>query len=831
MLRDLKIGLRILNRERGFSALAITVLALGIAGVTTMFSVVNGVMLRGFDFPNADRLVSVDFVDPTSATAAGINTQMLVADYEALLDTQRSFDRVAAYLNGSTVNLTVDGQATRHTGAYVTEDFFKVLGVTPAMGRDFGPADNVPGAPRTVILGHGIWQRSFGGAADVVGRTLRVNGSPATVIGVMAAGFMFPVNEELWVPLFPEFPPRPRTDPNGQTPGVLALIKADVSYDQASSETTALAARLAKEFPDTNKAFSVGRVQRLLDTFTPPQIRGTLLTMLVFCVGVLLMACANVANMLFGRATLRARELAIRSSLGAGRRRLVRQMLTESLLLSTIGAVVGIVLAYVATDRLYQAIRALDPPPPAYIVFNIDGPALAITVLASMAAAVLSGLWPAWQSSRADAVAVLRDSSRGSTSARLGVLTRGLVVFQVTITAVLLIGAMLQVRSIVKQATLDYGYDTETLMSARMGLMEGDYPTAAARQQFYDRLLEQLERNGEYEAVALTSRFRMAFGGTAPIEIEGRTYEQEGDRLVTNFEQVTGGYFDVTGQRRLDGRTFTAQDLDARQPVAIVNAAFAQKHFPGQSAVGRRFRTAQPSGNLPGPWRTIVGVVSTVRMQGPFNVPGVDDAGFYVPFYSQPVGPLAEEPAAGRFATVLARPRGERVDAMASTIRRDVSVVDPNLPLYYVGTPAQQQSAFVSQNRIITLMFAVFGALAMVLAAAGVYGVMSFAVNQRRQELGVRMALGAERRSILLMVLRQGAFQVVLGTMLGVGLAYTVGVMAGAGIQTVLFDTSATDPVTYLAVTGLLALVSLIALLIPARRATAVDPMVALRTD
>jgi putative ABC transport system permease protein len=831
VLRDLRIGLRVLVKEKGFCALATIVLALGISGVTTMFSVVNGVMLRGFSFPNSDRLASANFIDPTSARFFGVDGQITAMDFNELLPMQQSFEMMSAYLNGSTVNITISGRPQRYTGAYTTENFLRILGVAPIKGRDFEAADNQPGAEKVAIIGYGIWQRDFGGAEDVVGRVVRINGRPATIVGVMPRGFAFPVNEELWIPLYSEFPPRPRNDPAAISPAVLGLLKRGVSVDQATLEFTSLARRFAEAYPDTNKRFNAGQVQTLIENFTPRPLRGTLLTMLGFCVGVLLIACANVMNMQFARATLRARELAIRSSLGASRGRLVRQMLTESLLLSSIGAVVGIVLAYAATDWLEATVRNLENPPPSWITFDLAPVVLAVTVLATIGAAVVSGLLPAVGSSRQRGAEVLRDSGRGNTSYRVSLLSRGLVVFQIVITCVLLIGAMLQLQSIVRQQNIDYGYDTAGVMSARMGLMDGDYPSSEARKQFFDRLATQMADNPEYDAVALTSRFRMVFSGTNQIEIEGVKYAQDSDRPNTNFELVTGSFFDVTRQKLLEGRTFTDQDLDTRQPVAVVNAAFARKHFGTQSALNRRFRTAGNPGG-PSPWRTVVGVVSTVRMAGPFNNPGVDDSGFYVPFYASVVGPTPTTPLASQFATVIVRPRpGAPIEPLASSLRKEVAKLDPNLPLYFVGTAQSQLLGFVAQNRIIAVMFTVFGAVAVVLAAVGIYGVMSFSVNQRRQEFGVRMALGAGRGRIMAMVLRQSTIQIAIGAAVGLALASGIATLAGDGIQNVLFSVNPRDPVVYGTVLALIAVVSLAASLVPARRATRVDPIVALRSE
>src|SRR3984893_14070691 len=414
--QDLRIGLRVLIKEKSFCALAVVVLALGICGVTTMFSVVNGVMLRGFSFPNEARLVSANFVDPSSANFFGVNGQISSMDYEELRPDQTSFERMAPYLNGSTVNVAVNGHPQRYTGAYTTEDFLRILGVTPILGRDFTAADNALGAEKVALIGYGIWQRDFAGSSDVVGKAVRINGKPSTIIGVMPKGFAFPTNEELWIPLYSEFPPKPRKDPGATNPAVLGLLKAGVSFDQANAEFTTLARHFAEAYPETNKRFNTGLVEPLIKTFTPRPLRGTLLTMLGFCVGVLLIACVNVMNMQFARATLRAKELAVRSSLGATRPRLIRQMLTESLLLATIGAAVGIALAYGAIDWLSTTVHNLDNPPPSWIVFDVDPRALAATVLATGLAAIVSGLLPAWMSSRANTAGVLRDGGRGNTS-------------------------------------------------------------------------------------------------------------------------------------------------------------------------------------------------------------------------------------------------------------------------------------------------------------------------------------------------------------------------------------------------------------------------------
>ncbi len=831
LLRDVRVGLRILAKERAFCALAIFVLAVGIAAVTTQFGVVNGIMLRGFSFPNAVRLMNVRFTDPSSATIFGLNGQISEMDFEEFRYEQKSFERLAAYLNGSTVNVTANGIPKRYTGAYVTEDFFRILGVTPLLGRDFTSTDNKAGAPKIAIISYGLWQRDFAGASNIVGTPVRINGGPGTIIGVMPQGFTFPVNEELWLPLYSEFPVRARNDPLSNNPAVMGLIKPGVSAAQAQAEITGFAERFAKAYPDTNKPFTAGLVEPLINAFTNRPLRGTLWTMLAFCAGVLLIACVNVMNMQFARATLRARELAVRSSIGATRSQLMRQMLTESALLAGAGALLGIGLAYFLMDWFSATVRAMENPPPAWMTFTIDLPVLTFTVGATVTAAIASGLLPAWMASRLSAASVLRDGGRGATG-RVGLMTRGLVVLQIVMTCVLLIGSLLQVRSIVHQQKLDYGYDTAGILSARMGLMDADYPTTESRKIFYDRLIRELRESPQFEAAALTSRFQMVFSGSGPIEIDGVTYKDRRDRPRANFEQISPTFFDVTRQKILDGRGFTDADLDSTRPIAIVNAAFAKKFFGTESAIGRRFRTGDGSTPQYGPWRTIVGVVTTIRMLGPFNNPNVDDSGFYVPFYSVPFGADPGTLLPAQFATVIVKPHpGQRADTLADALRREVKKVDPNLPLYFVATPKRNSENVLSGPRIIAVMFSMFGVVAVLLAAVGIYGVMSFAVNRRTQEFGVRMALGADARSILKMVLAQGSRQVALGLVLGFGVALLVGTLGRDAITSALFDVSPRDPLTYSAVFVTVTLVSLLALVVPGRRATHVDPIIALRGE
>ncbi len=830
-LQDLRIGLRVLVKEKGFCFLAVAVLALGICAVATQYAVVNGILLHAFKFTGGERLVGVSLVDPASITPSGFNARVTAADFVDLKAGTTSFDAFVGYLGNTTVTLTYEDQPQRLQGGYVPHEFFQVLGVSPALGRDFTADDDKPGTTEAVMLSDAFWRSGFGGDPSIVGRAVRVNGRPGEVVGVMPPGFVFPTYEQVWIPFLSEFPVLPRNHRNTSAMSVIARLKPGVSRQQAEADVSGMARQFARDFPDTNRNFTRGYVQPLIEMFTGAQLPKLLYTMLAFCAGVLLIACFNVMNMQFARATLRAKELAIRSSLGASRARLIRQMLTESLLLAAFGAIAGIALAFYATSYLNAAMKTLTNPLPAWMGFAIDLRVLAFVVGVTVLAALVAGFVPAWLASRARTADVLKESGRGNTGRVVGLVTRGLVVCQIVVTSVLLIGALLQVKSIQRQQNIDYGYDTNAILGARLGLMQADYPTPARRQLFYEKLLAGLRAAPQFEAVALTNRNRMVTSGSSQIEIEGRDYKSDTDRRVAQYETVSPGYFDVLGAKLHEGRDFTDFDTDQRQPVAIVNAAFARLYFPHESPLGRRFRTIQSGGTNPGAWRMIVGVTGELRMQGPLDHQS-DGAGFFLPFFANLAGPTPATPLPTSFASIVVRPRaGVRPDSVASAVQSVASKIDPNLPLYYLMTPRKALDGFLAQNRFIATMFGVFGAGAVLLASVGLYGILSFSVNQRRQEFGIRMALGAAPSGILRLVVRQGTLQLALGLFLGLGASLIFAVVGAREMENFLFGISPRDPVTYLTVAAILSAVSLLAMLVPARRATKVDPMIALRTE
>src|SRR5437667_1924595 len=753
--QDVRVGLRVLFKEKSFCVLAVLVLGLGIGGATTQFTVVNAIVLRGFSFPHPEQLMSVGLIDPKASDQNnnfGLGNIPTAQDYEDIKAAQKSFTMTAGYLSGSTINVTYNNTPQRYTGGYVTEDLFKIIGVAPVIGRDFTAADNKPGAEKVAILGDEIWRRDFNADPNIVGQGIRINGKAATIIGVMPPNFKFPISEELWTPLYNEFPPQPRGDlrlgASNNAPAVMGRLQPGVTLDQANAEFIALARHLAKDNPKTNQNFTSASVQPLLHAFTGTQFRQQVWGMLAAVILVLLIACVNVMNMQFGRAALRAKELAIRGALGATRWRLVRQMLTESLVVGIFGAVAGVILAYWAVDMLVRAFSASPFPLPYWWKFTIDGRVLTFTLVITFVATLVSGLVPAYLSARGNAAEIMKEGGRGNSSRLVNVITRVLVVGQIALTAALLIAASLQIKSIRNQTKLNYGYDENATYTARMALMEGAYPSEDARREFFIRAVRTLRANAQFEAAAMSDRFRMTFAPSGQYEVDGQNYLTDRDRPRGNFESVSDNYFATLGLKILEGRDFTVDDADSKQPVAIVNASFARKYCGNQSALGHQVRIFNP-GNLQ-PWRTIAVVVPDLLIQGPFDQQ-TEPAGFYMPL-------LGATPAT-QFCTIIVRPRaGQRADTLGPALSRAVAELDSNLPTYFTGTPARLHIEILNGPRVVASLFGIFGIVAFVLSAVGLYGVMSFSVNQRTQEFGIRMALGADAARIFRMVMQQGAW-------------------------------------------------------------------------
>lgn len=798
------------------------VLALGIAAVATQWSVVHATLFRGLPFPEPQNLYQLNKQLPDNSPG---DRGIAAPDYEEWREQQKSFEDLAGFINGSTVNVTVGNEAKRYTGAYVTPSYFNVFRIKPALGRIFNDAENVNGAARVCIISHGVWQRDFGGAPDILGKTMRMNGRTATVIGVMSRDQSVLNQEEFWIPLYNEFDVRVRKAQTEQRAaafslGVAGRLKAGTSLDVAQIEFNTLAKRLAQAYPDTNKEFTEVQIRTMQDAFFGGAFKGLMFVMLSCVVAVLLIACVNVMNMQFARTILRGRELAVRAAMGATPWRVMRQMLGEGLLLSVFAASVGALLAGWFIELLWSTMAGLANPPPTWIRFRLDSTSLLVICGCAVLAAVVSTLLPAWLAVRSNLHDHLKDTGRGNTSSRANKLARAFVVVQIALTATLLIATLFMVRSIHNQSNVDLGYAPRSVLTARIGLFDGDYPKPEDRKRFYERVARELRAQPAFAEVALTDRFRMMFSGPTQVRLDGQNYDREKDVPSAFKAEASDGFFATLGLRLLEGRDFNTDDSDEKLPVAIVNVSFVKRFFPKGGALGSRFRDGRPEDNAP--WRTIIGVVPDTLMQGPFDRIR-DGAGFYAPFGA----------GVSNFMTIAIRPRTPGTDPLnlAPLLRQEMRKLDANLPLYFISTPDRTLAEFLSQQQVVTALFGAFGGVGIVLAAAGLYGVMGFSVNQRKGEFGIRLALGAASQHIIRLIYGQGGRQVAIG--LGVGILVAAAVLFAfrAGISNFLFRVSLADPVVFLGVASLIALVAAIACLFPALRASRVDPLTALRAE
>jgi putative ABC transport system permease protein len=807
--QDLRYGLRMMIKNPGFTAVAVLTLALGIGGVTAQFSVFDAALLRGLPFPEPDRLMRVAMRDPAWGSERDHNPWM--SDILEFQKQAQSFEGLAAYWYAGAVIVTINDAPQRLSGCYVTSNFFTLLGVKPAMGRDFAEADNRGGVERVAIISDSLWRSDFGGNPNIIGKVIRVDARPTTIIGVMPPGFEFP-RDKIWIPIFNMYPYTER--PWGSV-NVLGRLKPGVSLDLAQAEFGAYLQRLAKDYPRTNGRFTAPIIEPVLNNFIARPTRQLLVAMLGAVLAMLVIACANVMNMQFARASARASEFVVRSALGASRLRLVRQMLAESLLLAMLGGAAGVGLAYWAIGMFSGVMGAvLERTAPYWMQFHIDRRVLAITLAAMIGSVLLSALLPALLASRANLAEALKAGARGHTSRLVSRLTSGFVVCQIGLTCALLISSLLLIKSVTNQFSLSFGFDIDRVLSGRMNV-DMEYRSADERRVAFRQLLAQLRSNPQLTAAAFTTRRNMLTNDNPfRLELEGRTYNGPEDRIEAWGEIVSDGYFAALGLRPLRGREFEPADRDGRRFVAMVNESFARRHFGAEDPIGRRLRFDERD-----QWRTIVGVVPDTLMQGPMEQ-NRDGAGVFLSIEANP-------PA---YITFVVRGHVPPPH-LTETVRRQILKVNSNLAIYSHGTPRELMKIILTQPRTTASLFAVFGGVAMLLAAVGLYGVTAFSVSRRTQEFGIRMALGASRRDILLLVLRQGGAQLLIGTVAGMGLTITLVRLSRATLRSLLYRVDPYDPLIYGTVIALLGVAMLLACLVPARRAAKVDPLIALRTE
>jgi predicted permease len=803
ILQDLRYGARMLVKNPGFTLVAVITLALGIGANTAIFSVVNGVLLKPLPYREPERLIRVferSRTQPRFPVARG--------NFRDYREQNTTLDGLALYTRRD-VELSQDDKPERLAALGVTAGFFNLLGVRPLLGREFGLEDEATNNSSVVILSHALWQRRFNGDSGIVGRTVTLSGRPFTVVGVMPPGVQhvggdyrsMPHGEtvDLWGPL--EVPPQ--AERGAHFCNAIGRLKPGVSLDQATADLNAIAGRLAEQFPNSNQGWRIA-IQPLREEIAG-RARTTLLALFGAVFFVLLIACVNVANLLLARATAREREIAVRSAVGAGRRRIVRQLLTESLLLATVGGAAGILLAQWAID----ALRALGPEQlPRLQAVSIDGRILLFTLGVTLLTGVLFGLAPALQAGQFNLNALLKEGGRGGGGQRRR-LRDALVITEVALALALLAGAGLLIRSFWKLQQTDPGFNAERVLTASLtlpGARYGDAPKVAAFQQ---RLLERLAALPGAQSAGLTSDLPWTgYDENAGFAIEGKTFPPN-DGPSARYHFVSPDYFRTIGAPLIAGRFFNADDRLDTQPVTLINRAMAERYWPGESAVGRRFTfSSQPKEK---DWFTVVGVVGDVKdfPHSPAAAPA-----FYWPTMQQ----------TPRQFILAVRSSADPLN-LTEALRGEVRALDKDLPLAEVKTLETIAAAAVAGRRFTLWLVGFFALTATALAAIGIYSVLSYLAAQRTHEIGLRMALGAQLGDVLKLVIMQGMTPVLWGLASGIVAAFVLTRL----IKGLLFEVSATDPLAFTTAAALLASVALLACYIPARRATKVDPMVALK--
>ena len=803
ILRDARYGARSLLKNKGFTAVAVLTLALGIGANAAIFGVIDAALLRPLPYPDSERLVKLYARD-----AAGESFSISPADFLEGYARAQVFEHLAAYRESS-FNMASQERPERVSGAVVSPDFFGVMGVRPRHGRPITPELDAPGGPRVVVLGHAFWQRRFGGDPGVLGKAIDLDGEPRTVVGVMPEGFMFPAGAELWASsryAVPEHPLRPTQDVTARRDtqyfSVVGRLRPGVGLEQARAEADAVAGRLKQQYGEAEEA--VAAVIVSLHENLVGGARSTLIMLLGAVAVLLLIACANVANILLARGATRQKEIALRLALGAGRVRLVRQFLTESLLLALSGGGLGVLLALWALGPL----RALVPEEVSGgAPLALDARVLAFTALVSLASALVFGLFPALNLADQDLNGVLKEGGRGAAGgARSNRARRVLVVTEIALAAMLLTCAGLLVRSLDRLLDVPLGFEPEKVLTAQLTLPQARYPEKAQRATFVGRVLEQLGTSPEVESAAAISRLPLNSGrSTRSVEVQGRTTPAAGG-LDPDYLVTSPGYFRSMGVPLLAGRDFDVRDAAGAQRVVIINATAARRLWPGEDAVGKLLKVDDE-------WSQVVGIVADVRQHSLAEAP---PAAVHVPYAQDP----------WPFMVFVVRARSAPAGA-APALLGAVGEVDRDVPLYGVRPMDEVLTTSVSTRRWRTLLLSLFAFTAVGLACLGIYGVTAYSVTQRTHEIGIRMTLGAQKGDVLRMVVAQGLKLAAVGVLTGLLAALALSRLA----RSMLYGVEAADPLTLLAVTAILITVTAAACLVPARRAAKVDPLVALKYE
>jgi putative ABC transport system permease protein len=800
LFKDIRYGFRGLLKRPAFTAIALVALALGIGANTAIFSLVNAVIIRPLPYPDPDRLVWVYGNIRNGANRASVSP----LDYLDFRSQNKTFEQFAAsFVVPVPVNLTGSGEPERLSSSIVTGNYFQAFGVAPALGRGFSLENEKPDQNQVTVLSYALWQKRFAGDPEILNKTIVLDGKACQVIGVMPANVSFPQTVDLWTPLNFDSDPADMKQRKAHFLRPIGRLKPGVSLTQAQADTDVIAARLEQQFPETNTGWNL----RLLSL--REQLVGGTRTMLFVLFGavgfVLLIACANVANLLLVRAAARQKEIALRTALGASRFRIVRQMITESLLLSLIGGVLGTLLALWGIDLLVTLSEG-NLPPTADV--RIDTSVLGFTLLISLATGLLFGLVPALRTIKVDLTDSLKEGARGGAESSLRNRTRSfLVVFESAVAVMLLIGAGLLVRSLIALQRVDPGFDSNNVITMRVDLARKKYDTPQKTASFFQELETRVSGLPGVETIGLISELPLTGQlNDLPFTVEGRPPVAPDQEFGADWRRVNQNYFNALHIPLLRGRNFTEQDVRQNAKVMIVSQQLVSTVFPNEEPLGKRLITAL--GNQP---YEIIGIVGDIRHQSIANQPV---AAMYMPTLQR------------TWMNLVIRTKGDPLSVVGA-VRKEVQALDPDLPVAALKAMSDLIDSSVAGARYRMTLLGLFAALAMILAATGIYGVMSYSVAQRTHEIGVRMALGAREFDVLKLVVRQGMVLALIGVAVGL-----IGAFALTRVMSsLLFGITAKDPITFAVVAALLAGVALVACFVPARRATKVDPLVALRYE
>ncbi|MFZ3216075.1 MAG: ABC transporter permease [Candidatus Acidiferrales bacterium] len=807
LLQDLRFAIRTLRKNPGFTAVAVLTLALGIGANVAIFSVVHAVLLRPLPFPHAERLV---IAGPDEDGEVG---SFAPAEFLAVQRGQKVFDEITA-IRGGSFNLSSGDRAERVYGATTSGNFFSLAGIQPAIGHGYAAADRSAQDNQVVVLGNALWSAQFGANPAIIGTTILLNGETRTVIGVMPADFDFPDNAQLWIPsrfAVPAHPLKPNEDPSARFDthyfDTYGRLQPGVTTAQAEAALTALSRQIAKQNPDANQHVQA-RIQTLQD-YEVGDIRPALLLLLGAVALVLLIACANIANLLLARGSSRHRELAIRRALGASPARVARQLLTESLLLSAAGGIAGVLLAAWS----FRPLVALVPAElRGMIHLQLNAPLLLFAFAISLLAGLLFGLMPALQTARGDLNETLKATgSRGTMTAGRHRLQNALVLLETATALVLLCGAGLLMKSFARLTGVPAGFNPHGVIALQVSLIQAGYEEPAKRSQFVDRILENIRAVPGVQSAAVVTRLPLNLGSSSrSVTVEGHTYPPDSParQESPDYTVISPDYFHTLNISLLEGRDFRETDTADATRVAIINHAMARAYWPGEDPIGERFRIDGSD-----EWMQVVGIVADIHQHQLGRPP---EPMFFAPFPQDP----------WTYFTIAVRTPAN-ISQVAPALTDAIQRMDRSLPVYNVRPFAEILDASITRPRFQMFLLALFGGLALALAAIGIYGVMSYSVAQRTNEIGIRMALGAQPRNVLAQILWQGARLAGLGAVAGLAASLVL----SRFMKSMLFAVSPLDLGTYALVTALLVLVALAACYVPARRATRVDPMVALRYE